>query len=200
MSCIPVADRNPGDYPLEVLPNGWANAKVSFKNRERYEIVHLKSNTRYLQEPMKLVAFKCFELFLVGLPLYFLCYAAFHLVRLPVVTLLNGSPKAFLKQIWTLVRIPFYWISLMFAALYGAFNPLEGRALFGALENSLHGKDRRSSVTYKSEFECLNQTWASLSTVEDEQTFYIGICMQPYGKTNDSYLTKVEVLQNSRAV
>ncbi len=205
---IPLADRNPGEYPLENLPKGWANAKVQFKRSngkpvDRIEILDLRSLKskfpsevldlkskpcpRYPQEPMAMIAFKCFGLFLIVLPIYFLIYTSVHLIRLPIVAAMNCSPTAFAKQIWTLVRIPYYWIALECAALYGIFRPLEGRALFGKLERDLHGgKNRRDAVQYLKELSPFQKLcWNTLSLKEDPQTFFVGFCMQPIGKTND---------------
>lgn len=202
MTCIPIADRPPGEYPVEALPYGWQTAEVTFahtdgKVEKRYEIIDRRFKTpegkRYPQEPMAMVAFKCFNLFLVGLPLYFLAYTAVHLIRLPIVTLLNCSPTAFVKQIWTLVRIPFYFIALEFAALYGVFKPLEGRASFAQLESQLHGgKSRRDSVQYKDELPFLNLCWKSLSLKDDPRTFFAGFCMQPIGMTDDPHILRIE--------
>jgi hypothetical protein len=129
MSCIPLADRESGSYPLEKMPDGWANAEDTDRRTgvSRYVILDLKTQICYLQEPLRMVAFKCLGLFLLLLPVYMLGYTAFHLIRLPFVTLANGSLKAFAKQIWAIVRIPFYSLLLEGAALYGVFKPLEGR-------------------------------------------------------------------------
>ncbi len=92
---IPPMDRKHGEYPLEKLPTGWANACVQIKHRDgtktsRIEILDLKTVNgqfvRYPQEPMAMVAFKCFGLFVMVLPVYFVMYTAYHLIRLPVVT------------------------------------------------------------------------------------------------------------------
>jgi hypothetical protein len=183
---------------LEVLPDGWANASVSLQGKEpRYEIINLETHTRYHQEPLSVIAIKCFGLFLVVLPMYFLFYTALHLARLPVVTIVNGSPTAFFKQIWHLVQLPFYFIALEFSALWGIFRPLEGRALFATVEKRLHGgKDTHSAINRKDEIRWLEQTWRALSRKENPETFYLAYCMQPYRKSD----AKVEVLQSSQAV
>ncbi len=174
LTAVPL-DRNPGEYPVENLSWGWKTVKSTPK---RNAIIDAK---QYPQEPMVMVAAKCGMLF-IGLPFYFLAYTAVHLIRLPIVTLVNASPTAFLKQIWKLARIPFYWVGLEFAAFYGVFKPLEGRALFGDLERSLHDeKPRRQAVNYKNELSWFRVCWNTLSLKENPSTLFIGFCMQPYG-------------------
>ncbi len=199
MTCIP-ADRNPGEYDLERLPKGWANFKVTLECRDgrektRYEILDVRSRkapyTRYQQEPLGLTAFKCFELVL-ALPFYFLGYGIFHLVRLPIVTLVHLSPSAFFKQIWTLVRIPFYFVALEFSALYGIFKPLEGRALFSSWEKALHdGKERYDDILRHD----IGPFWKqSCSAKEDPNTCFLAFCLQPLGRTDAPHIKKVRLV------
>ena len=199
MTTLPLMDRNPGEYPLEVLPNGWANVRVAFSHKDgrverRIEIMELFSGVRYLQEPMAMVAFKCLGLFLAVLPAYFIVYTLVHLIRLPLATLVNLSPTTFFKQIWKIARIPFYFIALEYAALYGAFNPMEGRALFGKYESDLHdGKTRREAEQYKKESEA-STVWDAIASIDNKTSFFIGYCMQPIGKTSDPHIISHEVL------
>jgi hypothetical protein len=201
MSVCPIADRNPGEYPLEVLPDGWANAKVFFSHRDgrvekRIEILRLSDGSRYSQEPLAMIAAKCFGLFAALLPCYMAVYTLFHLIRLPVATLLNLSPSTFCKQIWKIVRIPFYFIALECAALYGVFNPLEGRALFGKFESVLHdGKTRREAEQYKKESE-KGAYWSAIASIDNKSSFFAGFCMQPIGSTTDPHIISYEVLPN----
>lgn len=191
--------RNPGNYPLEALPEGWANVKVIFRHRngqveKRIEILDLSDQKRYIQEPMAMIAFKCFGLFIIVAPLYFLAYTLVQLIRLPIVPLVNLSPTAFLKGIWDIVRIPFYFIALECASLYGIFKPLEGRALFGKFESDLHdGKTRRESEQYQKKSLPVPY-WEALSSVENQTSFFIGYCMQPIGKTDDLHVISFEIL------
>ncbi len=202
--CVALADKTTGKYPLEVLPKGWTNAEVTYlsqgKENTRIEILDMKGN-RYWQEPMFVIAIKCFLLFFVGLPGYFLVYTAVHLIRLPIVTLWNGSPTALFKQIWAIVRIPFYLIGLECAALYGIFKPLDGRALFGEIESSLHdGKTVRDAAQHEKNAPpvlkmCLKMCWDTLSKKVDPYAFFIGFCMQPYGKVTDPHIISVRPVQ-----
>lgn len=200
---LPRADRSPGEYPLEALPSGWANVNVDFRHTDgkitrRIEILDTRTQNRYLQEPMAMVAFKCFGLFVLVLPFYFTFYTAYHLIRLPIVTLLNLSPIAFLNQIWKISRIPIYFFALELAALYGIFYPLEGRAKFGDLESQLHdGKTRREAEQYqKRQIPPLQLGWEALSAVENRTSLFVGFCLQSVGNTADPHLIKVEPLSN----
>jgi len=209
MTCIPLADRPPGEYPLEALPPGWTNAEVTFvrkdgKEKTRFEILDIRSqasvSTRYPQQPLRMIAFKCFGLYL-GHLLYFLLYTAIHLIRLPVVTIVNVSPIACAKQIWKLARIPFYFIGLQFAALYAIFRPLEGGALFSDWESQLHdGKSRKSDIRYGNDPPFMKLCWETLSLKENPQTFFMGFCLQPIGRTDDPHLIRVQKVQNPPAV
>lgn len=205
MICPP-ADRDPGQYPIESLPSGWATAEVAFRHRNndqetRREIIDLKNSKRYLQEPLGVIAGKCLGLFLVAFPCYTIAYTFFHVVRTPIVTVANLSLNAFGKQVWALVRIPFYFIALESAALYGTFKPLEGRALFGELESQFHdGKKRQDAIQYEKK----DLTWVDLTstlTRENEpRAFFAGFCMQPIGKTDDPHLVNVQILPNPPVV
>ena len=192
-------DHYPGEYPLEALPDGWANAIVTFKHRDgelcwRFEIINLKSNKRYLQEPMWLIAAKCFTLFFAVLPVYFLLYTMAQLVRLPFASIANLSLVLFCKEIWTVIRTPFYFVALDFAALYGVFKPLEGRVLLGEIESLLHdGKGRRQSESYQKiqrPFGAL--CWDFLVQKELKTTQFIAFCMQPIGRTDDPHIVNVD--------
>ena len=62
--------------PIEQLPEGWMTADVAIRHRDnketsRYEIIHVKTGTRYFHEPMTTIAYKCLALFLIGLPFIF---------------------------------------------------------------------------------------------------------------------------------
>ena len=200
---IPLANRE-GIYSLEKLPAGWANAEVAFTRSngtldKRTEILDFRADeknpTRYLHEPMVMIAFKCFELALVGFPLYFAVYSMIHLIRLPIVTFVSLSPQAFFKQLWTLVRIPFYAIACEFAAIYGIFRPLEGRALVGYYEGELHEKTRRDSYQYgKDNRSSSTVCWETFSLENDPHTFFAAFCMQPIGKITDPNVVRHRIL------
>lgn len=202
MNFIPLtADK----YPVEELPPGWATAEVTFRHADgklthRYEILDVRfkdeHRTRYAHEPMNMIAFKCFGLFLLGLPIYFLIYTAFQFVRTPIVSVLNLSPTAFLKQIWAIARIPMYFIGLEYAAFYGIFNPLEGRAFFAMLERAFHdGKGLHESVQYQQDMTFKELCWSSLKEPNYRSAFFAGVCMQPIGKTNDPHIIAVKPVQ-----
>lgn len=192
--------RKPGDYPLEKLPVGWANARVTLEHKggeieTRVEIIDLKTGTRYLQEPMPMIALKCAGLFALLLPPYLLIYTLFQIIRTPIATVVNLSLTVFVKQIWSIVRIPFYAAALEFAALYGVFRPLEGRALFGKFQSDFHdGKTRRQAEQHlkKTESDFL---WKALSLREPETAFFAGYCMAPIGQRNDAHIKQVQILQ-----
>ena len=103
-------NHSPESYPVEKLSSGWLNARVTFQRRDlsrtaRIEIISFKTNERYLQEPMQLIAFKSFGLAAFILHAYFFCYGVFHLLRLPIITLRTLSPTVFVHEIWTLSLI-----------------------------------------------------------------------------------------------
>lgn len=186
------AETVPYQFRIQSLPEGWANAKVAVTHTDgrvehRIEIIDTHTQLRYMNEPLLLISAKCVALFLLVLPSYFLFYTAFHLIRLPVVTLVNLSPTALLVQIWKIARIPIFLIGLECAALYGLLNPLEGRALFGIIESMLHdGKNLRHAerdlgISPK-------VVWENLSAKENKTSLFVGLCMQPIGKTTDPHI------------
>ena len=93
-----IADR----YPVEPLPKGWITAQVRFRHQDgreetRIEIIDLKTEKRYLHEPLRMIAFKCVLLSLAS-PLYSTIYLAWHLLRIPFCTaetLLTGMGHFF---------------------------------------------------------------------------------------------------------
>lgn len=199
---LPIADRKPGEYPLEELPEGWVNAEVTFRRSNgveetRVEILNLETQLRYGQEPMSMIAFKCFELFCVSI-FYFLGYAVFHLIRLPVATIVNLSPTVLFKELCKAVQIPFYFLAIEFAALYGIFKPLQGRAFVGAIESSFHdGKTRQQAEQYK---KGSWPFWANfceaISVKENPTALFIAFCMQPLGARADAHIVSVKELSN----
>jgi len=198
-------DRDPGAHPLETLPEPWVNAKVTFQHQNgaydhRFEIIDTTSGNRYLQEPMYLIAFKCFMLFSLVLPAYYILYNFLHLIRIPTVTILNLSLIDFVKQVWTVIRAPFFYIALECAAIYGTFKPLEGRALFAEIESAWHdNKNRRESENYQKDRPFLNIIWEFLSQKEHSTALFIGFCMQPVGTVQDLHIINVERLNPQRA-
>lgn len=192
-------------YPTEALPAGWANAKVIFRHRNgqeesRIEIVDLKTKTRYFHEPMRLTALKCFELF-VFTGVYLAAYLAFHVVRTFCMALetasrtrsLLSTTAACLEGIWAVVRAPFYALKIEFAALYGIFQPLEGKAAIGQIEQDWHQKSRQSDLgqtVREMPFEvlCLN----AFTDAKFPYTFFLASCMQPIGPLSDSHIARYE--------
>lgn len=185
-------------YPVEKLPKGWETSEVVFRHANgaesspRYEIIHIETQNRYLHEPMRTTACKCLALFLVGLPLYFLTYTAYQLIRTPIVSLVHLSPTAFLNQIWAIARIPLYFIGLEFAALYGIFYPIAARALFAEVESQFHdGKGLHQSIQYQKEISCKSCCCNSLIDRDYSFAWFAGVCMQPIGKTTDPHIISV---------
>lgn len=180
MSDFPLADRPSGQYPIESLPTGWINVEVAL-NREpgrRYEILNLTTGLRYRQEPLKMIACKCFGLFFLN-PFYFAIYVTFHLVRLVIAPIANRSLELLTQQIWALVRIPFYFLSMQCAALYGTVQPLEGRAMIGRLESLLHdGKNRNQALDWVEEIslEWVASKWVATNL---DGCVFVAPCMQP---------------------
>lgn len=194
-----------GKYPLEPLPKGWGYfERVKSDGKIQYEVIDLRfkdvGRIRYKHEPMKMIAVKCFLLYIAGLSLYFLAYTAIHLVRMPIVTIVHCSPQIFVEQLWALVKIPLYFLALEFAALYGIVRPLEGRALFSGIEACLHGskKDRWTDVRMAdlpSNSEILRDT---LCEKENHYSLFAGVCFQSLGRTDDQRISKPSSRLTSR--
>lgn len=190
-------------YPVEKLSPGWVTADVKIRHANgtethRYEIIDLRHKdtidhaTRYLHEPMSMIAFKCFALFSVGLPVYFLVYTAYQFIRTPIVTVVNLSPTALLKQIWNIARIPIYFVGLEWAAFFGIFDPLVGRALFGQIEGAFHEKGLHESFQYQKEDPTLKDLCIlSMTNLEPPYATFAGVCMQPIGRTDDPHVVSV---------
>ena len=223
--CIPqVADH----YPVEPLPKGWMTAEVKFRHRDgkediRTEIIDLKTQKRYLHEPLRMTAFKCFQLS-IGIPFYTAAYLAWNLIRIPTTTigsLVDGVEKVFssatcgqvvqrlfdtawtgvgsvVKGIWTIVRTPFYAIQMFFGALTGIFFPLQGRKILEA-ESRLHQRTTKSDILRHPiaggplESECAGMA-ASLKDPDCPHTFFAAYCMQPIGGTTDPHIISVREL------
>ncbi len=188
---------------LEPLPRGWMSAQVTLRHRSgdeesRYEILDLRQNslehaTRYRHDPMIVIALKCFLLTLV-LPVYFMLYSAFHVVRAPLALFYNRSFSLMTQALWAVVRAPFYFLGLECAALYGIVRPLHGMALFGRLEGQLHQKKRQESLQYKRELDGVpvgDIVLQSLLAKEDSFTYFLAFCMQPIGKTDEPHILNV---------
>lgn len=190
MTC-PLANRRPGEYPLEALPDQWVNARVSKESRRpRIEILDPQHRTRYRQEPLAIIAWKC-AMLLVGTPFYCLAYTAIHLIRLPIVALSTLSPLTVAKQVWKIARTPFYGIALWFSALYGVVKPLEGRALFGKWEKKLHdGKGLHQSLQ-KSDLPLSQVLWETFAGSEIHASLFLGFCMQPIGEVTPEIQVKI---------
>lgn len=218
-----------GFYPRQQLPGGWQNVHVVFQRSNgvtrswRYEILNSSTLDRYRHEPLIIIATKCFGLFLIVQPVYFLMYSMLHFIRLFLVPIVNLSPLAFFKEAWKIVQIPFLYIGMEFAALYGIVCPLEGRALLGKLELALHngisdlllytesGKalwidlfgeealqkriTRRQAVQYERTARSFIEYVKEAFFEEDPQhALFMGFCMQPLGNRNDPHLISVEPL------
>ena len=124
--------------------------------------------------------------------LYFSIYIGHQTVRAATVSIAHLSPTAFLKQIWAAARVPFYLICLEFAALYGAFSPLAGRALFAKVESRFHdGKGLHESVQYQKKIDILETCKNSLIDLDYPLAFFAAYCMQPFGKITDPHVISV---------
>lgn len=209
MNCCAVPKEPGRDYDCEVLPPGWYNGvdeqvpirrkNGSVQERPRWVIVSISLFHSYLQEPMEIIASKCKLLFFGGLSLYFIGYTVWHLIRLPVATLFNCSLQVFAEQIWTIARIPFYFIALESAALYGASKPLDGRAWFADLEKQLHGgKDFRKDVCRGKDPHFLWNCWEGLTSKDPSSTFFVGFCFQPLDSGRDIKLEDGQTIQIPR--
>lgn len=202
MSCLPAVTNG---YPVEKLSEGWVSAEVTFRRRDgreetRIEIIDLKTKNRYLHEPMRTTAFKCFGLVLFTL-VYLAAYLAFHLVRAISVTLttvIEGGTRnqigAVLKEgIWTLVRAPFFALRMEFAALYGMFKPLEGRKWVADIESKWHQKASRYDLGFAEPDLTLGAfCWGAFADPNFSYTCFLAICMQPFGKTIDPHILAVK--------
>ncbi len=186
---------------LETLPTGWGYAEVTIRHGNgdvsapRLEVIDLRSQSFYPPDSMTVIACKCAALFWIGIPLYMGAYTIFHLLRLPLATIRNLSPKVFYKELWKLVQIPFYLIALEFAALYGLFKPLEGRILIGRIENSLHDGKGRQSDCRKKELPLLPLMYSFIEK-ENKHPFYLAFCMQSLGRKGDPHIVDATLLPN----
>jgi hypothetical protein len=195
MSHIPVA--------TEKLPEGWAVAKVTFEHtnrkkgqvEDRFEIVHLESGKRYLHENVSTIAAKC-ALLALGIIGYFALYLSFHLLRMTVTTIKDPSINTFLEGVRNVIRAPFYILGMEFGALYGIFNPLEGRAVLASCERLLHERSHREDACLDTEFNDCSSLWDALSRPDYSATFYVAPCMQSYGAVEDPHIQKIEFLDN----
>ncbi len=184
--CEILAARDPTEWGLEPLPDKWANVEVTFNCRQgkewsRIQIMDLQSGDLYLHEPVSITAIKCFGLFLLVNPLYFLFYTATCLIRLPLVPIVNCSISALFKELWHIVKIPFFFIGMELAALYGVFNPLTGRAYFAKMESLLHdGKTKRQARQHVKETERAPLLEDFLAE-NPKMVPFVGVCMQSVG-------------------
>lgn len=222
-TCIPqIADH----YPVEPLPKNWITAKVRFRHRDGREdqnlqIIDLKSETRYLHEPLKMTAYKCFQL-VFGIPFYFLAYTAWNLLRIPMTTgtvlgdglgetlrsrrcsevmqhlytTAKSAIKTLASGIKTIVIAPFYLIQMFFGALIGVFSPLQGRKILGS-EIQLHQKTTRDDFLRHpplgdSGKAQLQTIWQSLTQEDCPATVFVAYCMQPLGKTTDPHIISIQ--------
>lgn len=190
--------QNPGTYLREDLPPGWENVVVDLRRGNgqhvrRVEILDVANETLYSQEPLNMIAFKCFGLFAFINSTYFILYTLQHFMRLVLVPIVNVSLLAIFKEAWKIVQIPFLYIGMQFASLYGIFKPLEGRALFAKFESILHdGKTRRDAEQYQKIRRTNSElAWDALCEENPRTAFFVGFCMQPYGSTHDPHITLV---------
>ncbi|MBI3508119.1 MAG: hypothetical protein HY069_00560 [Chlamydiia bacterium] len=215
-------------FPIESLGSPdwqtyqvWFHRKDASAEEKRYEIVHIPTLTCYLHEPLKITAEKCGAL-VIGGPAYCLAYAAWHLVRAPLVAtaclvraigqllqqqsalsvlkvfqaVLWEAPLALLKNLLAAIQAPFYGIALACAALYGIRYPLAGRRVIGKIEQSLHRKTRFADcLDIRNEEASFGQKVVEgLTAPNARYTFHVAYCMQPAAQLTDSHIIRWEAV------
>ena len=214
------------EYPIEVLPPGWETRKVWIRHRGqpeevRYEVIDTATQNRYLHEPLKVTAEKCFGIFLGG-QLYGLGYILWHFLRAPLVAIsicfqairlaakdpkahriqhlfsaiFWKAPLAFCKNIGAVFRAPYYALRMELAGLYGCFNPLKGRILIGKIEQSWHHRSRRNDQVHYQEM-LTEKIWRGLTDPDNKRTLFLAYCMQSWGNMGDDNLIRSEVQSGS---
>jgi hypothetical protein len=188
---------------FEQLPPGWAYAAIPKEGQTvYYAIVDRRDKENpvfYLNEQMMVTSLKCMGLLIKIFP-YGFGFVTLHLIRAPLALFYHQSLSAFGKEVWEVVRAPFYCIALEFAALYGIFKPLEGRALFASLEKSLHdGKNRKDRVEYNKSALDSTDAWDALLLKENQKTLFIAFCFQAYNKPYQSTILEEADLEKLRA-
>ncbi len=183
---------------VEQLPAGWRNADIQTKKKQTTQIIGFGPYRKAMcfgQEPVTDIALKSLALFVVGWNLYMSIYTAIQLIRLPVCPIVNRSPRMVFKELWNVVRIPFYWIAMEFAAFYGIFRPLDGRAWFAYLESALHGgKERHAALILSGKQDEWVEWFIEAITIpEQKRAFFAAFCFQPFGEA-DSPNIKVKYL------
>lgn len=192
---------------------GWEFANVEFRHHDgsessRNEMIHQKTGRRYLSASPCEVACKCSLLFLGIFP-YLAFYVAIHTVRAPltaatslfeslhrfyeaptirhIVQIVSDPFSSFAKEVWGIVRAPFYAIKMQFASLYGVFRPFEGLQLLEKAERRWHQKPRRADLRDDS-----TSLRGFLTQPDYPNTFYLAACMQSLGTVRDPHLIKIE--------
>ncbi len=186
----------------------------------RSSIVDRTTGDLYLDEKAYVVWVKCIAIML-GMPLYTLATIGWHLTKIPVVItviafdilktvpsycLENKMDKAWAhfkervweiatlsaKEIFEVVKAPFYMIAAESGALVGVFNPYLGRKWVGKIEYSW--QNQRS---YKEDFRVIPERpgesfWeAFVKDVIHSRAFYLAYCFQVRGNLSNKNIRLV---------
>jgi hypothetical protein len=164
----------------------WVLRTIHREGMSRLEMTNQQTLLRYPDESLAHIALKCYGLAQAVLALYMIVYTLIHLIRLPLIPILHRSLSPLSTESWNVVRIPFYWIALQCAAMYGMFSPLEGRALFAHYEKELHGgKGREHAVNRRGNFDAFGAFLDAITELEPKKVMFAAGCFQPFGALND---------------
>lgn len=98
-------------------------------------------------------------------------------------------PNEITKDIWRILRSPFYGSAMMVASLFAMVFPFEGRTWLGKIEYEWHEKtSHRMDIRYrKSDKECKQLIFSReiFSALKAGKVFYLGYCMQKRGNISD---------------
>lgn len=189
------------------------------KKHTKVQIIDMRTNppTQYWHDPMYVISCKCAVLALI-IPFFLIGNLVFRGVRIPVLvlgTLIRSSyqllhqrtaeslqklfvdwtweaPAALVQGICDFVKAPFCALDMWLCAIYGIFNPLEGRILVSRAERRWRGSDRTHDAT---RFKDMNRFFTELFTDRHSKNcHFIAYCFQPIGPVNAPHVIKVEYL------
>lgn len=102
-------------------------------------------------------------------------------------------PSEIIKDIWRIVRCPFYAIGMMAASLFAIAYPLEGRKWLGKIEYEWHEKTPyHMDIRYrKSEEQCKDMPFSEfLSEIKAGKICTLGYCMYKRGNIHEKIAGK----------
>ncbi len=207
---------------VEIPPPGWMQAPVIFTRHdgtrvERIEKINLTTGDRYVDDPMKLVAFKCGAL-VCWLPIFVLNFIIFNAVRgVSVITtevvdstyamlerpekenILNRIkrlgheiPATLIETIKKLCAAPFYGLAMIGASAYGLVFPYVGREYVAKVESSWRELSPRADILRQhSEVEFLEAMSTVFRKRQAPYTFYLAHCFQPLGNVRDPHIESI---------